>query len=294
MLKIELFEEKTFCARAGDHIVRGLYITSEWEGLKKVVDGTGRHMIVSSDGAVISGTDGLLHDLRLTVGNDQFVNVPATTLPGGEVVPAFRVGKYACSKGEDGRAVVDPARKPWVNINFHDAKAACKAAGFSMITERQWLAIAHQVWHQDANWTGGEVGEGKLFQGLHRGTVSSAQDGNYESEHENERRWFVLANGERIYDIAGNVWQWVFDDVQGDADGKISRAISNDSISRSVAPAGCNELGGGYQPTGECNWSGRALLRGGYWCSNGTAGVCGLDGGWPVDVSNYVGFRCTN
>lgn len=291
--KIELLTEQTFTARAGDKLVRGLCVESEWEGLRKLTDQHGRHLIIGEDGQVFTGTAGLLHDLSLTTGADEFVQVPATTLPGGQVVPGFQVGKYACSKGEDGRAQVRADAKPWVSINFADAKKAGAVAGFMLITELQWLAIAHQIWHQDINWTGGKVGQGQLYRGLHKGTVNCAQDGLYESPHADERRWHQLANGERIFDIAGNVWQWVFDNVQGNEDGLIARSIGRDSPSRSVAPKDCQKLGGGWQPDGECTWSGNALVRSSCWCSDDDAGVFSLADVWPGYGYGYRGFRCT-
>jgi hypothetical protein len=293
-MKIELVPEQSFFARAGEQIVRGLSVVGEWEGLRKVVDGRGRSLIVDQDGIVLKGTDGLLHDLRLTTGHDDFVTVQKTELPDGTVVPAFRVGRYACSKNADGKAAVSKDGKPWTNINFASAKEACAAAGFELITELQCLAIAHQIWHQDVNWSGGKVGEGKLYQGLHKGTVAGPQDGNYESPHADERRWHELTNGERVYDFAGNVWTWVFDNVQGNDQGIVSKSIGKDSPSRSTIPEDCYAKGGGYvYDSTTLNWSGRALIRGGRWRSGSAAGVFRLDRVWPVDEYGYVGFRCT-
>lgn len=292
-MKIELAPEQTYSARAGDKIVRGLSVIDQWEGLRKVIDIHGRHMIVDLDGTVLKGSDGLLHDLSLTVGAGDFVTVPETTLPNGTTVPAFQVGRYACSEGADGKAAVSKDAKPWVNINFATAKQACINAGFAMITELQCLAIAHQIWHQDVNWSGGKVGSGKLYQGLHKGTVNGPQDGNYESPDAEERRWHELANGERIYDFAGNVWTWVFDDVQGDEKGLISSTIKADSPTFDTAPEDCERLGGGCVPNGSRNWSGDALVRGGYWYSGSYAGVFLVNYDWPGGEGVGVGFRCT-
>jgi len=292
-MKIELVPEQTYSARAGDKIVHGLSVIDQWEGLRKVIDVHGRHMIVDQDGTVLKGTDGLLHDLNLTVGAGDFVNVAETTLPNGTVVPAFQVGRYACSEGADGKAVVSKGAKPWVNINFKTAKQACINAGLALITELQCLAIAHQIWHQDVNWTGGAVGSGKLYRGLHKGTVNGPQDGNYESPHAEERRWHELANGERIYDFAGNVWTWVFDDVQGNEDGIIAGKIDSDSPTLATAPDDCEQLGGGYVPKGPVSWSGYALFRGGGWYSGSYAGVFRVSSGWPGYGYGDIGFRCT-
>lgn len=293
MLKIELTQEQTFSARSGQQLVHGLRITAEWEGLRKLVDGTGRHLIVDVDGIVVKGTAALLHDLHLTTSTDNFITVPETSLPTGQVVPSFQVAEYHCGGQSNGPVVVSASVAPLVNVKYQAAKDLCAAAGFKLITELQYLAIAHNIAQQDMNWTGGKVGEGSIYQGLHKGTVSGAQAGTYESKDPAERRWHELSNGMRIYDFAGNVFTWVFDDVQGDADGLVKGSIAKDSPSLSCAPAKSNKQGVGYIPDGPLNWSGRALIRGGCWCSASNAGVFYLNYVWPGLDYYYVGFRCT-
>jgi hypothetical protein len=221
----------------------------------------------------------------------KFITVPETTLPNGHVEPAFQVGQFLCSKGADGKAEVTAEGTPWVRVKFADSKAACEAAGFALITETQALAIAHNVAAQDCNWTKGKVGEGKLFRGLRKGNVSSAQPGTYEPTDTKERRWLTLSNGERICDINGNAYSWIFDNVQGDADG-LTGIIEADSISLQ-APFPSQEKGIGWRPDGRRDWSGRALIRGGCWYSGSNAGVFCLNLGWPAHELDSVGFRCT-
>ncbi len=223
---------------------------------------------------------------------DRFITVPETTLPGGIVVPSFQVGQFACTQGEDGKAAVSETDAPWVRINYHAAIKACEASGYKLITERQWLAIAYNAAMQDANWTKGKVGDGKLFRGLRKGNVGSAQPGNCQPEDAKERRWLTLSNGERICDLNGNVWQWVFDDVQGDEQG-LPSIIESDSISLTTAPYPSMEKGMGWRPDSRRDWSGGALVRGGAWRSGSDAGAFGLGSGWPGHGSGDVGFRCT-
>ncbi|MER2537662.1 MAG: SUMF1/EgtB/PvdO family nonheme iron enzyme [Azonexus sp.] len=224
---------------------------------------------------------------------NHFIPVPETTLPSGLIVPAFHVGKYACTQGEDGKATVTEDQAPWVNINYADSKAACEAAGFKLITESQWLAIAWNVSQQDCNWTKGKVGKGKLFQGLRKGTVTQAQPGNIALDSKKERRLLTLSNGEQICDLNGNIWQRVFDDIQGDEAG-LATVIKSDSPSLTTPPFPPCKKGMGWRPDGERNWSGRALVRGGSWFSERDAGAFGLDGDWPGGEWDGVGFRCTN
>ncbi len=222
----------------------------------------------------------------------EFITVPETTLPNGTVVPAFMVSRYLASKGPAGLPLSVPHAAPWVEINFNDAKEACERINGKLITETQALSIAWNISQQDINWTGGKVGEGKLYQGLHKGTVSSAQPGDYEPSDAEERRWHQLSTGERIYDFAGNAYTLVFDDVQGDENGLIAKPFADDSVSIQ-APYPSMEKGMGWRPEAGANWSGYALVRGGYWASESSAGAFYLAYGWPDFEHSYVGFRCT-
>jgi len=222
-----------------------------------------------------------------------FATVPAVTLPNGITVPSFQVGQHFCSKGEDGLATVSATAAPWVRINYHAAIEACKAAGLNLITELQALAIAHDVAQVAANWTSGTVGEGKLIQGLRKYTVHAAQAGDYVPADEDERRWFVLSNGERICDVAGNLFTWVFDNVQGDEQGLIAKPFAEDSASIATAPYPSMERGMGWRPDAGRDWSGHALVRGGSWGDGDNAGAFDLNDGWPGDDDDFVGFRCT-
>ncbi len=214
-----------------------------------------------------------------------FITVPEITLPNGLVVPSFRVGQYHATRREDGT--------PWVEINYHDSRSAAERAGLNLITETQQLAIAHDIAQQPINWTSGVVGEGRLFQGMRKGNVDEVQPHSYESEDADERRWHELSNGERIYDFAGHVYSWVFDDVQGDEKGLIAKRFEADSPSLTTAPGKSMGNGVGWMPNAGANWSGRALRRGGFFNSGGYAGVFRLYGDWPDGGSGIVGFRCT-
>jgi formylglycine-generating enzyme required for sulfatase activity len=290
--KVELHRQDTFTATVGDKTVHGFIVESEWHGLKRFLDPHGRDLILY-DGVVIKGSLTLLHDLSLTVPADGYVLVPARVLPGGKFVPAFYAGQFACSKGADGKATVSADEKPWLSINFNDSKAACAAIGGALITESQWLSIALDIIEQDINWTSGKVGEGKVYQGLHLGTVSSAQAGSYESPKSEERRWHQLSNGSRVYDFAGNIWQRVYDDVQGDESGLIAKPFAIDSISISTAPKKSMENGIGWTPGDGRDWSGYALVRGGDWDVGDRAGVFSLSCTHPSNAGGGVGFRCT-
>jgi formylglycine-generating enzyme required for sulfatase activity len=223
----------------------------------------------------------------------QFITVPEVTLPNGTIVPSFQVGQYACTKGENNQVTVTADAAPWVRISYHKAVELCKASGFKLITETQWLAIAYDAAQQPANWTKGAVGKGDLFQGVRKGTVSSAQPGNVEPTDKTERRWLVLSNGERICDFNGNVFQWVFDDVQGDEQGLIAKPFAKESPSLATASYPSLKKGMGWRPDAGRDWYGYVLIRGSDWRSDDNAGAFRLDDGWPDGEYDNLGFRCT-
>ncbi len=216
---------------------------------------------------------------------EQLVVVPEVTLPNGTTVPSFKVSQYHCSQSEDG--------SPWVNISYDDARKVCQEAGMSLITELQALAIAHDIVQQDINWTGGKVGMGKVFQGLHKETVEGPQGRDFLSSDPEERRWHELSNGSRIYDFAGHVFSWVFDDVQGDENGIVARPFAKDSPSISTSSGLSAAQGIGWAPQAESIVAGDALLRGGCWYSGRHSGVFYLDYGHPGYDGGSLGFRCT-
>lgn len=237
----------------------------------------------------------LANDLRTKLRElrkNEFVTVPETTLPNGTVVPSFKVGKYITGRIDDQLSISESAA-PWVEINFFDAKAEAEKAGLKLITELQYLALAHNIASVAANWTSGVVGKGSLYQGLHDDKVEEAQAGDYMPEEESERRWFELSNGERIIDAAGNCYTWIFDDVQGNENGIVSSAFSEDSPSITTAPSPSMENGVGWYPRHGANWSGNALVRGGFWYSVDLAGVFCLGYDYPGREYGRIGFRCT-
>lgn len=219
-----------------------------------------------------------------------FVTVPETTLPNGLVVPAFQVSQFHVAQDENGAPVVNQELAPWVEIDFAEAKQQCEAMGSQLIRETQALALAWNVFNVAANWSGGVVGEGKLSMGLHDDyDLDEAPTGVYEQGN----RGFLLSTGETVFDVAGLVYTWVFDDVQGDDDGLVVKAFAEDSPSIATAPYPSMEKGVGWRPNAGANWSGFALVRGGRWRSESDAGVFRLRDGWPGFEYVGVGFRCT-
>lgn len=222
----------------------------------------------------------------------EYITVPETTLPNGIVVKSFRVAKYPMSRSANAVPVSNATALPWHSINYHSTMAVCERAGLRLLRETQALAIAWNISLQDINWTGGKVGEGKLIQGVRLGNVGKAQPGDFEPKDASERTWHELSNGERIYHYAGNIYSWIFDDVQGDERGIVAKPFAKDSPSITI-PFPVEQRGQGWTPPAGENWSGYALIRGGCWYSGAGAGAFYLFDDWPGGRDGGVGFRCT-
>jgi hypothetical protein len=245
------------------------------------------------------GYPALAQDLRALIAkkisaNDEYITVPECDVPGIGIVPAFTVAKYPAGRGTGDIPISTADATPWVEISYNDAERIVAAAGLLQITASQCCSIAWQIINQDENWTGGKVGEGHVFMGVHAGEVSEAVPGNYEPSGDDERTWHVLANGERIYHFAGNVFNWMRDDLHGDERGLVGAdGIPATSPLLTLPTAPSMEKGMGWRPDGAARWSGYALIRGGFFGSGSNAGVFYLDYDWPGYEYDYVGFRCT-
>lgn len=222
---------------------------------------------------------------------DQFIRVPETALPSGLVVPSFEVGKFLCGAAVDGGApIISAGADPWTMIGFHDAMQACTSAGWTLLSESQWLAIAWDLCRQNINWTGCTFGAGKLRQGLRKGNAPKPVCALYQSSDPGEERWKVMSNGAAICDFGGNAYQWLIDDIQGDLDGT-SRTIEMDSPSVTTAPMPRLTSGMGWRPTDRRDIPGRALCRGGSWRSGKDAGAFCLWFAPAMGMYKGVGFR---
>ena len=156
---------------------------------------------------------------------ENFVGVPSLT---GYTTNSFCVMKYEAKNDGSGGAISQAASLPWVNINRNDSITECTDLGgkYDLITNDEWQSIARNIEDVASNWANGTVGDtGGLSTG-HSDTVpngpqaASSEDNNACHETGNtcdgstwhsQRRTHTLSNGEVVWDIGGNVSEWVKD-----------------------------------------------------------------------------------
>ncbi|MCU0485838.1 MAG: SUMF1/EgtB/PvdO family nonheme iron enzyme [Anaerolineales bacterium] len=185
----------------------------------------------------------------------------------GVCSPPNSAGSYTRDSYYGNTAYVD---YPVIYVDWTQAAAYCQWAGRKLPTEAQWEYAAR------GGFTGALYPWGNTFNGnlanfcdascslgwsnnsYNDGYADSAPVGSYP------------ANGYGLYDMAGNVWEWVADRYGSYLEGAV------------------------FYPTGPDSGTSR-LLRGGSWYSDGGyLRVSDRFRGNPANSSYYFGFRCAH
>lgn len=166
------------------------------------------------------------------------VTTVITACPTGYVgVPAlipyaprfFCVSKYEMKKDADGNtALATPTGSLWVSITRDNARAACQGLGinYDLISNEQWQAIVRNIAGVASNWSSGIVASGALNNGHTDNTpntqLNAVADDNdacsgtgqtcSSTVWDAQRRTHKLSNGNVIWDLGGNLAEWVTND----------------------------------------------------------------------------------
>ena len=146
-------------------------------------------------------------------------------------------GSFLSNTYSGGTAVSTASGQPWANISQTDAISASQTAGAGahLITENEWMTIAHNVLANPANWCdadGSNCGNapgtsGKVLASGHNdsspnmplessiddsqacyGTVTQGVNTACGSEAGTQKRTLTLSNGSVLWDLVGNVGHW--------------------------------------------------------------------------------------
>jgi len=195
-----------------------------------------------------------------------------------------------------------PENAPWGNITQAGAKERCAAlgSGYHLTRDREWITAAANILSVPANWQFGAVGSGCLFGGhmdcygagnnCSYGYNASSDDrlgywngtANYSNgvffcpftanatgtKGLETRRTLYLSNGEVVWDMAGNVWEWT--------DGSV--------FANRTDPSACNL--NGAVPSCSSDPQG---ITGGQMPTNGAITVYAM-----VDYTNITNFNALN
>jgi uncharacterized repeat protein (TIGR02543 family) len=221
-----------------------------------------------------------------------------------------------------------PGSNPWVNINQTSAIATCATlgSGYHLVTNPEWMTVAANIAAQGSNWSGGSVGSGTLSRGHSDNSPTSACSADASDANGwvqtnctgqtqgalafNQRRTQNLSNGEVIWDIGGNVWQWIdynnasdkptpangawheFTAMTGTATTPMSHLVPLNSAQSWWDDTwnSAESIGKIYPGT---NGSGGALLRGARWDGGSLAGPFAVNlSDAPSATYTSLSFRC--
>jgi formylglycine-generating enzyme required for sulfatase activity len=181
------------------------------------IKGAGIPLKVRVEAAEALGRAG---DPRLRQNN--WVRIPAGSFVMGEgakeheheiELDAFEIGRYPVTVEEYGRYIEEGGREPkrWdkqvqypnrpvVNVSWHEAAAYCAWAGVHLPTEAQWERAARGQEGRPYPW-GNEEPDGERANYKDSGIDSPTPVGLFPKG----------ATPDGIYDLAGNVWEWMAD-----------------------------------------------------------------------------------
>ena len=252
-----------------------------------------------------------------------FIPVPGSATYGTK---GFCVMKYEAKQvGTTTTPISTSTGTPWVNIDQTTAIAnsanVAGCTGCHLITEAQWMTIAQNVLSVNSNWSGGTVGSGYIFRGHNDNApanslaaVASDSDG-YNGTGQttgDQKRTLTLTNGEVIWDMSGNVWEWTSGQVNSTTSkpgvtgaGYNWREWINTTnpgtLAINVSPAGtgltdaitwttANGIGAIYSSSNEAGL--RGFIRGGDWNNGMNDGVLDLSLNTVLSYADgYIGFR---
>lgn len=278
-------------------------------------------------GVNIFGTDGPTDSLNCaSISFGTWIMIPGDPDYG---TSDFCVMKYE-AKNNLGAPSSTATGSPWVNIDQQDAITECASLGkgFQLISNDQWMTITSNAASVASNWTGGLVGSGDLFKGHSDGdpnlacpadanddnayveTDCTGQNAGGTEDNAALGRVHTLTNGNKIWDLSGNVREWIHyfnDTAKPTPDSSYNEYTTvvdtttmplSDLIPTSEVKSFWSNSWDASQSIGKArfgaNGSGGSMTRGGGFTGASNNGLfrVRLDDS-PTTTRDTLGFRCT-
>lgn len=240
----------------------------------------------------------------------------------------FCVMKYEASNSA-GVALSAATGLPWSDISLAQAVTQCAALGqgYHLMTNAEWMTIATNAAAVADNWSGGAVGSGFLYRGhsdadplAHcqadlddtkayvEGDCTPRNTININEDDLSQKRTLVLASGMIIWDLSGNLREWIdytnLDDKPSPLDDwleypEVSSSASmnvTDLIPTNAVKAFWNDSWNSAQFIGSffpgLNGEGGGFRRGGSYLSTRGGLFSGRLDKAPEFANEESGFRC--
>jgi len=212
----------------------------------------------------------------------------------------------------------------YVNVTQTQAAAACSALGNGshLITNAEWMTLATDIEATASNWSSGTVGTGNLARGWAANTsygdtwtnTAAAPTTGASCLYNTAantcgatgtflyRRTFTLSNGQTIWDMSGNLYEWTHDICtagtgtrywQGAGWIEWTDSTLSDYEKIVAGPVGAYTATNGVGRYYGCSANGNGFLRSGAWADGSYAGLFDLNLSYaPSASSTGIGFRC--
>ncbi len=216
----------------------------------------------------------------------------------------------ACPDGDTVNCPISQASSsPWVSINQTNAQIECESLGegYHLITNAEWMTIARNIEQVQSNWADNTIGSTvSSGGGLKRGNVGITDSVSYDGSNpesgtgRNTKALLNLSNGEGIWDLSGNVWEWTNDtcsQANWDTGANIEWTVSSPDLSDyeilNAGPLGNYNSSHGVGRYYGCSSEGNRFIRGGLNTLGATSGVFSINLNIGASTSSTAfGFRC--
>ncbi len=250
----------------------------------------------------------------------------AQTTPVDTTTNGYENNFVSCTPANGLAPAALPNAIPIVFVPQASAAAYCANIGAHLVTDNEWQTIAWNAESVASNWSGGAVGSGYMYSGHNDDipalvSVASANDSQNcagtdgpsscggTGTNATQIRTLTLSNGGIIWDLAGNIFEWTNDTIQGQSEptgvtpGFTTRqftAITNWGTMTQQTGGPANSAWNSTQGIGQIYSDGTSgntttygFIHGGDWADGGFAGIESLNLNiQPNGAGSYVGFRC--